>query len=157
MNKVLIVGIFIIVVFVLVQITKKSKNNDITIIGNSDEYKNVNVNKLVYEGAEVEKNTNFNENIDTNIDSNVIMIIDDVFNITGRGVVVTGKIINGTLQVGDSINIRNSASITGISSTVTGIEQFRKSINIANAGEFVGMLLRGVSKDEIHPGDYITK
>jgi elongation factor Tu len=78
------------------------------------------------------------------------MTIEDVFSIRGRGTVVTGHIESGTLKVGDEVNL------AGRTVKVDGIEAFRKALKEANAGEHVGILLRDVARDDVHPGDILT-
>jgi len=81
------------------------------------------------------------------------MIVEDVFSIRNRGTVVTGKIETGTLKVGDEIVIRgrNGEKTT----TVTGIESFRKVLDQANPGVMVGILLKDISREDIQHGDEI--
>jgi ribosomal protein L7/L12/tetratricopeptide (TPR) repeat protein len=81
------------------------------------------------------------------------MEVQDVFAITGRGTVVTGEIQVGQINVGDDVKILR----TGITVNVTGIEMFRKLLNSANAGDNVGLLLKGISKDDVQRGDVITR
>ena len=81
------------------------------------------------------------------------MIIDDVFSIRNRGTVVTGKIDDGELKVGDEIKI---IGINGEkTTTVTGIEAFRKVINLAKPGDRVGIILKDLSKDDVRRRDEI--
>ena len=90
-----------------------------------------------------------------NVSGDFLMVIEDVFSITGRGTVVTGTIDAGTLKVGDTVKIRHMSTgeITG--TVVAGIEQFRKLLDTAQAGDSVGLLLRGVARDEIERGDIL--
>ena len=81
------------------------------------------------------------------------LIVEDVFSITGRGTVITGRVISGSVRVGDNVTILPS----GISSTVTGIEQFRKTLDFAQAGDNVGMLLRGVAREDIQKGNRLVR
>lgn len=133
----------IVVIVVVTLLMKNSKSNEPIIIGQE------NNDKPIFE--------NVDSVVNVNIDGNIIMVVEDVFNITGRGVVVTGKISNGQLQVGDNVNIQSTMVMKNINSTVTGIEMFRKTVTVANTGDLVGVLLRGVTKNDIQPGDYITK
>ena len=80
------------------------------------------------------------------------LTIEDVFSITGRGTVVTGRVTNGTIKVGDNVTILPS----GMGTTVTGIEMFRKSLDYAQAGDNVGILLRGVSRDDVQRGNKLV-
>ncbi len=79
--------------------------------------------------------------------------VEDVFSITGRGTVVTGRVTRGTIRINDEVTI----SPSGIRTVVTGIEQFRKSLDYAQAGDNAGLLLRGVSKDQVHRGDILVR
>ncbi len=82
------------------------------------------------------------------------MTVEDVFSIRGRGTVVTGRIEQGTLKVGDAIEIRGQAGLK--KTVVTDIEMFRKRSNQANAGDNVGLLLRDIDKDQVQRGDVLT-
>ena len=79
-----------------------------------------------------------------------LLPIEDIFSITGRGTVVTGKIERGIIKLNDTVNILgfNSSKIA----TVIGIEMFQKILNIAEAGDNVGILLRGIQKDDVKRG-----
>lgn len=81
------------------------------------------------------------------------LIVEDVFTITGRGTVITGRVISGSVKVGDNVTILP----TGISTTVTGIEQFRKMLDYAQAGDNVGILLRGVAKEDVQRGNRLVR
>ena len=81
------------------------------------------------------------------------MIVEDVFMIRGRGTVVTGKIDAGTLRVGDQVVVKGSNGEK--TTTVTGIEAFRKTLDQANPGENVGLLLKDLTKQDIQHGDEI--
>lgn len=81
------------------------------------------------------------------------LIVEDVFSITGRGTVVTGKVSKGTIRVGDEVII----SPSGIKTVVTGVEQFRKMLDVAQEGDNVGLLLRGISRDQIQRGNILIK
>jgi elongation factor Tu len=84
-----------------------------------------------------------------------MMAIEDVFSITGRGTVVTGRIETGVIKVGEEVEI------VGIhdsrKTTVTGVEMFRKLLDEGVAGDNVGLLLRGVAKDEVERGQVVAK
>ena len=79
-----------------------------------------------------------------------LLSIEDIFSITGRGTVVTGKIERGILKLNDNINILGFNSIK--TATVIGIEMFQKTLNIAEAGDNIGVLLRGIQKDDVRRG-----
>jgi elongation factor Tu len=89
------------------------------------------------------------------VDKPFLLPVEDVFTITGRGTVATGRVERGTMRVGDE------AEIVGIRPTlktvVTGLEMFRKQLEFAQAGDNVGALLRGVSRDQIERGQVIAK
>jgi elongation factor Tu len=82
------------------------------------------------------------------------LTVEDVFHISGRGTVLTGKIESGTLQVGDEVLLRGTAGERR--AQVSGIEMFRKVLQRAEAGQNVGVLLRGVEKADVSRGDVIT-
>jgi elongation factor Tu len=80
-------------------------------------------------------------------------VIEDIFMITGRGTVVTGRVLKGVVKVGDEVTI----SPSGIRTVVTGIEQFRKTLDYAQEGDNAGILLRGVSREQIQKGNMLIK
>lgn len=82
--------------------------------------------------------------------------VQDVFTITGRGTVVTGQIASGSIAVGDSVTLRRTDG-SAREVTVTGIEMFRKLLDRAVRGDNVGLLLRGVERNEIGRGDILEK
>jgi translation elongation factor EF-Tu-like GTPase len=82
------------------------------------------------------------------------MVVEDVFSITGRGTVVTGKVAVGSLRVGQEVRISRGGAVTG-TTTVTGIEAFRTVLDVASAGESVGLLLARVSKADVQRDDVI--
>ncbi len=83
------------------------------------------------------------------------MEIDDVFSIRGRGTVVTGS-VKGLLRVGDEVMIERQGD-TELSSAILQIEAFRKSLDEAHDGDNVGLLLRGVAREQVKRGDVIRK
>jgi len=89
------------------------------------------------------------------LDKDLLMSVEDVFTISGRGTVATGQIERGIVKVGEEIEI------TGIrdtqTTTVTGVEMFRKSLDQGQAGDNVGILLRGVKREDIERGQVICK
>jgi elongation factor Tu len=89
------------------------------------------------------------------LDKPFLMPVEDVFSITGRGTVVTGRVEQGVVKVGDEI------SIVGIKETkktvVTGLEMFRKLLDQAQAGDNAGALLRGIDKDDVERGQVLAK
>jgi elongation factor Tu len=90
------------------------------------------------------------------IDKDFLMPVEDVFSITGRGTVATGRIETGVANTGDSIEIIGMGA-EKLTSTVTGVEMFRKILDRGEAGDNVGILLRGIDKDEIKRGMVICK
>jgi len=82
------------------------------------------------------------------------MPIEDVFSITGRGTVVTGRIEQGVLKVGDQVEIVGLRDVQ--TTTVTGIEMFRKLLDEGRAGDNVGLLLRGIGKDDVERGQVVA-
>ena len=92
---------------------------------------------------------------DRPIDMAFLMPIEDVFSISGRGTVVTGRIERGIVKVGEEVEI---VGLTDTSkTTVTGVEMFRKLLDEGEAGDNVGCLLRGVGRDEIERGQVLSK
>ncbi len=85
-----------------------------------------------------------------------LMPIEDVFSITGRGTVVTGRVERGILKVGDTIDIIGMQEEKQ-TTTVTGIEMFRKLLDQAEAGDNAGVLLRGTKKDDVERGMVLVK
>ncbi len=88
-------------------------------------------------------------------DQPFLMPVEDVFSITGRGTVATGRVERGQLKMGDNIEIVGLKETK--TSVVTGIEMFRKLLDYAEAGDNVGVLLRGVDKKEIERGQVLAK
>ena len=89
-------------------------------------------------------------------DKPFLMPVEDVFSITGRGTVVTGRVERGVLNVGDTIDIIGMQEEKQ-TTTVTGIEMFRKLLDRAEAGDNAGVLLRGTKKDDVERGMVIVK
>ena len=84
------------------------------------------------------------------LDKPFLMPIEDIFSITGRGTVATGRIETGIVKVGDEVQIMGLGA--ELKSTVTGVEMFRKLLDQGEAGDNVGLLLRGIDKDEVKRG-----
>ena len=84
-----------------------------------------------------------------------LMAVEDVFSITGRGTVATGRVERGTVKVGDVVEIVGLGDTREV--TVTGLEMFQKTLDESVAGDNVGVLLRGVQKDEIERGMVLAK
>ncbi len=89
------------------------------------------------------------------IDQPFLMPIEDVFSISGRGTVVTGRIERGIVKVGDEISIVGIKDTT--KTTCTGVEMFRKLLDEGRAGENVGVLLRGTKREEVERGQVLAK
>jgi elongation factor Tu len=89
------------------------------------------------------------------VDKPFLMPVEDVFSITGRGTVATGRIETGIIKTGEEVQIIGLGS-EGKKSVVTGVEMFRKILDEGQAGDNVGLLLRGVDKTEIKRGMVIT-
>jgi len=90
------------------------------------------------------------------IDKDFLMPVEDVFSITGRGTVGTGRIETGVINSGDSVDIIGMGA-EKLKSVVTGVEMFRKILDRGEAGDNVGLLLRGIDKNEIRRGMVIAK
>jgi elongation factor Tu len=90
------------------------------------------------------------------IDKPFLMPIEDVFTITGRGTVVTGRVERGVLKVNETVDIIGIRSDKQ-STTVTGVEMFRKLLDEARAGENVGLLLRGIKREDVERGQVVIK
>jgi elongation factor Tu len=90
------------------------------------------------------------------IDQPFLMPVEDVFSITGRGTVATGRIERGIINSGDAVDIIGMGA-QGLKSTVTGVEMFRKILDRGEAGDNVGLLLRGIDKEQIRRGMVICK
>ncbi len=90
------------------------------------------------------------------VDKPFLMPIEDVFSITGRGTVATGRIETGVANTGDAVEIIGMGA-GKLTSTVTGVEMFRKILDRGEAGDNVGILLRGIEKTQISRGMVITK
>ena len=89
-------------------------------------------------------------------DQDFLMPIEDVFSITGRGTVATGRIERGIVNTGESVDIIGMGA-DGLKSTITGVEMFRKILDRGQAGDNAGLLLRGIEKTDIRRGMIICK
>ena len=96
------------------------------------------------------------ETPERDVEKPFLMSVEDVFSITGRGTVATGAIETGIVNTGDAVDIVG-LSEEKMSSTVTGVEMFRKILDEGRAGENVGLLLRGIEKEQIKRGMVIAK
>jgi elongation factor Tu len=89
------------------------------------------------------------------LDKPFLMPVEDVFSIKGRGTVVTGRITRGMVKVNEEVEIVGLKSTK--KSVVTGVEMFRKTLDYGQAGDNVGLLLRGIEKDDVERGQVIAK
>jgi elongation factor Tu len=87
-------------------------------------------------------------------DGSFRMPVEDVFFITGRGVVVTGRVEAGLATVGQQVNVVRDGAVA-FTTTITGIEMFRKVVDTATAGDNVGLLLRDLRREQLHTGDLV--
>jgi len=90
------------------------------------------------------------------VEKDFLMPVEDVFSITGRGTVATGRIETGVANTGDAVEI-NGMGAENMKSTITGVEMFRKILDRGEAGDNVGILLRGIEKSQISRGMVIAK
>jgi elongation factor Tu len=89
-------------------------------------------------------------------DKPFLMPVEDVFTITGRGTVVTGRVERGILKVNEEVEIVGIHE-KSTKTTVTGVEMFRKLLDEARAGENVGLLLRGIKREDVERGQVVIK
>ena len=89
------------------------------------------------------------------VDKDFLMPVEDVFSITGRGTVATGRIESGMIKVGENLELVGMGS--EVKTVCTGVEMFRKILDEGEAGDNAGLLLRGVEKDDISRGMVLAK
>src|SRR5699024_2992188 len=89
-------------------------------------------------------------------DKPFMMPVEDVFSITGRGTVATGRVERGQVKVGDEVEIIGHAD-EAKKTTVNGVEMFRKLLDYAEAGDNIGALLRGIDREEVKRGQVLAK
>ena len=89
------------------------------------------------------------------VDQDFLMPVEDVFSISGRGTVVTGRIEKGTIKIGETIEIVGFSDTK--TTTVTGVEMFRKEMDQGQAGDNCGILLRGIKKEDVERGQVLCK
>lgn len=82
------------------------------------------------------------------------LVVEDVFTITGRGTVVTGRVEAGSISVGDTVSVHTDSAV--ITSRVGGVEAFRKQLTTAHAGENIGLILEGVSRADVKRGSVLS-
>lgn len=145
---VVIVVIGVTLVFVLGKMKEKNQNNNIQ--NNNQVENNIEDTK-----ENSDTNNSDNSSSQSNTEGSLLMNIEDVFTISGRGTVVTGKIERGEIRLNDEVEI------VGLTETkkavVTGIEMFRKQQDYATAGDNVGILLHGIERDDVERGQVIAK
>lgn len=83
------------------------------------------------------------------------LAVEDVFSITGRGTVVTGRVGSGEIRVGSRVTVQREGQVIG-QTEVTGVEMFRRQTDVASTGDNVGLLLAGVRRDDLRRGDVLT-
>ncbi|KAF5732740.1 elongation factor Tu mitochondrial-like [Tripterygium wilfordii] len=91
------------------------------------------------------------------LDKPFLMPIEDVFSIQGRGTVATGRVEQGTIKVGEEVEVLGLTQGAPLKTTVTGVEMFKKILDNGQAGDNVGLLLRGLKRDDVQRGQVITK
>ncbi|MQF65232.1 elongation factor Tu [SAR202 cluster bacterium AC-409-J13_OGT_754m] len=89
------------------------------------------------------------------VDRPFLMPVEDVFGIKGRGTVVTGRVERGTIKVGEEVEIVGFGKVT--KSVATGLEMFHKNLDVSEAGDAVGVLLRGINREDIERGEVLAK
>lgn len=92
-----------------------------------------------------------------NLDKPFLMPIEDVFSIQGRGTVVTGRVEQGVVKVGEEVEVVGLRTGPSLKTTVTGVEMFKKQLDQGQAGDNVGLLIRGLKRDEVQRGQVICK
>jgi elongation factor Tu len=90
-------------------------------------------------------------------DKPFLMPVEDVFTITGRGTVATGRVERGVIKVGEEIEIVGMTTEKPMKTTCTGVEMFRKLLDQGQAGDNIGALLRGTKKEEVERGQVLCK
>jgi len=86
-----------------------------------------------------------------------LMPIEDVFSIQGRGTVVTGRVEQGIVKVGEEVEVVGLRTGPNLKTTVTGVEMFKKQLDQGQAGDNVGLLIRGLKRDEVQRGQVVCK
>lgn len=141
MKKILSLGLLFVLLFVFVGCSKDKVNEK--------NAKEIVVQDKVREGSEINNET------DENVDGSFLMAIEDIFSITGRGTVATGRIESGSIKVGQQVELVGLAAENKLI-TVSGIEMFRKLLDEAKAGDNVGILLKDVGRDELERGQVLA-
>lgn len=135
---IVIVCLSVFIYFKFIKTAKNETNNEPNIIENNDNSEITNID------------TDYKEK------ATFLMTIEDVFSITGRGTVVTGRIEKGTINVNDSVKIIGLNGETR-TTTVVGIETLRENLDSATVGDNVGLLLKNIKKDEVESGQVLVK
>ncbi|KAL2896775.1 Elongation factor Tu mitochondrial [Bienertia sinuspersici] len=91
------------------------------------------------------------------LDKPFLMPVEDVFSIQGRGTVVTGRVEQGTIKVGEDVEVLGLMQGGPLKTTVTGVEMFKKLLDHGQAGDNVGLLLRGLKRDDVQRGQVVAK
>ena len=140
--------------------SKNSNNSNNTIIGSTEEntLNNINTSSSSINTSSNTYNETVNSDTDITYDENgtFLMAVEDVFTITGKGTVVTGRIERGTINLNDTVQIigLNDEIKTTV---ITGIEMFRQTLDTAKAGDNVGLLLKDIERSEVERGQVLAK
>ncbi|MBQ9266808.1 MAG: hypothetical protein IJ217_00735 [Clostridia bacterium] len=109
-------------------------------------------------GKKPKKEETFSQTYSTDGDNKDFeLVVEDVFTITGRGTIVTGRVGVGQIRVGDEVYIKNNSTGKQKKTRVLGVEMFRKLLDVANVGDNVGLLLQGIGRNDVASGDVISK
>ena len=109
--------------------------------------------QMKQEAKQMEIKAEQEEQLNFDLSGPFSMKVEDVFTITGRGTIATGRVISGKISINEIVTIEE----TGKSTTVKGIEMFRKTAEFAQAGDTVGILLDNIARDEIQQGYTLKK
>lgn len=160
-NKFIILILIIIVVavagfiyFKVVKTDNKENSNSNTNINQNQQ--NNNSSDIFFDSSNNSNNQNTSTSTEYDKDNSFLMAIEDVFTITGRGTVVTGRIERGTINLNDTVQViglKNEIQTT----TITGIEMFRQNLDTATAGDNVGLLLKGIERQDVERGQVLAK
>lgn len=151
----ILVILVVVATFIYFQIIK-SNNNENPRTNINQNQQSANTNNSFFDNSNSLDNQNTSTSTEYDKDDSFLMAIEDVFTITGRGTVVTGRIERGTIKVNDTVQIiglKNEIKTT----TVTGIEMFRKNLDTATTGDNVGLLLKGIEREEVERGQVLAK
>lgn len=150
-NKIIIAICLIVIicvgVFVYFRFIKVSKNE-------STDVQNITENSG---NSNNRTDTSYNKDPNYKEKATFLMTIEDVFSITGRGTVVTGRIEKGTIKVNDTVQIIGVNGEVIKTTTIIGIEVLRENLDSATVGDNVGLILKNIKKDEVEKGQVLTK